>query len=92
MYAVPASQQVREQAEVLGYLKIFEKAGVQLLKSGCGACINSGKGILGAKQTGIYATNRNFLGRSGDPTAHNYLASPRVVAISAIKGEICDKL
>ncbi len=92
MYAVPASQQVLQKAKELGYLEIFEQAGVEILKSGCGACINSGKGVLGAKQTGIYATNRNFLGRSGDPTAHNYLASPRVVAISAIKGEICGKL
>ena len=92
MYIVPASQTVQKQAEELGYLHIFQQAGASLVKSGCGACINSGKGVLGAKQTGIYATNRNFKGRSGDPTAHNYLASPRVVAISAVKGKISDSL
>ena len=92
MYVVPASQLVRQQAEELGYFKIFERAGVQILKSGCGACINSGKGVLGKQETGIYATNRNFTGRTGDPTGKNYLASPRVVSISAIKGEICDRL
>ncbi len=92
MYVVPASQSVRQQAEKLGYYSIFEQAGVQILKSGCGACINSGKGVLGAEETGIYATNRNFTGRSGDPSAKNYLASPRVVAISAIKGKISDRL
>jgi 3-benzylmalate isomerase len=92
MYVVPASQEIRQKAQELGYFDIFERAGVQILKSGCGACINSGKGVLGAKQTGIYATNRNFTGRSGDPTSNNYLASPRTVAISAIRGKISDRL
>lgn len=92
MYVVPASQTVRKQAEKLGYFAIFAQAGVEILKSGCGACINSGKGILGAQETGIYATNRNFTGRSGDPTGKNYLASPRIVAISAVQGKISDRL
>ena len=92
MYVVPASQSVRQQAQELGYFTIFEQAGVQILKSGCGACINSGRGVLGKQETGIYATNRNFTGRTGDPTGKNYLASPRIVSISAIKGKICDRL
>ena len=92
MYVVPASQSVRQQAEALGYFDIFERAGVQILKSGCGACINSGKGVLGKQETGIYATNRNFTGRTGDPTGKNYLASPRIVSISAVRGKICDRL
>ena len=90
MYIVPASQSVRQQAEALGYFDIFKQAGVEILKSGCGACINSGKGVLGKREIGIYATNRNFTGRTGDPTGKNYLASPRVVAISATKGKISD--
>lgn len=92
LFVVPASQMVRQQAEALGYLQILEQAGAQILKSGCGACINAGPGVLGEAEVGIYATNRNFKGRSGDPTAQNYLASPRVVAISAIKGRISDRL
>jgi homoaconitate hydratase family protein len=92
MYVVPASQLVRQQAESLGYFDIFQQAGVQILKSGCGACINSGKGVLGKQEIGIYATNRNFTGRTGDPTGKNYLASPRVVSISAVKGQISDRL
>lgn len=92
MHVVPASQTVLSQAQKLGYIDIFEQAGVQILKSGCGACINSGRGVLGKEETGIYATNRNFTGRSGDPSAKNYLASPRVVAISAIEGKITDQL
>lgn len=92
LYVVPASQAVRQQAAELGYLKILEAAGAQILKTGCGACINAGQGVLGQQQVGIYATNRNFKGRSGDPTAQNYLASPRVVAISAVRGKISDRL
>jgi 3-isopropylmalate/(R)-2-methylmalate dehydratase large subunit/3-benzylmalate isomerase len=92
LFVVPASMEVRQKAEELGYLTIFEESGAQMLKSGCGACINSGKGVLDKEETGVYATNRNFKGRSGDPTAKNYLASPRTVAISAIKGKITANL
>ena len=92
LFVVPASMEVRQKAEELGYLAIFEESGAQILKSGCGACINSGKGVLDKEETGVYATNRNFKGRSGDPTAKNYLASPRTVAISAIKGKITANL
>ncbi|MEO0707487.1 MAG: aconitase/3-isopropylmalate dehydratase large subunit family protein [Cyanobacteria bacterium J06649_5] len=88
LFVVPASQQVRSQAQALGYLDWLEQAGATVLKSGCGACINAGQGVLGSNETGIYATNRNFKGRSGDPSASNYLASPRTVALSAIRGRI----
>lgn len=92
LFIVPASQEVRQQAEALGYVEQLEQAGAQVLKSGCGACINAGQGVLGKKEAGIYATNRNFKGRSGDPSASNYLASPRTVAISAICGAISAQL
>ncbi|WP_246163368.1 3-isopropylmalate dehydratase large subunit [Brasilonema sennae] len=92
LFIVPASVEIREKAEALGYLEIFEQAGAQILKSGCGACINSGLGVLDKEETGVYATNRNFKGRSGDPTGKNYLASPRTVAISAVLGKISHNL
>lgn len=91
LYVVPASQLVRKLAEELGYMQIFRDAGGEVLKSGCGACINAGMGNLDKNETGVYATNRNFKGRSGDPSANNYLASPRVVAASAIHGKITDE-
>jgi homoaconitate hydratase family protein len=92
LFVVPASQEVRQQAEELGYVAQLEAAGAKVLKSGCGACINAGQGVLGQKEVGVYATNRNFKGRSGDPSASNYLASPRTVAISAVCGAISDRL
>ena len=92
LFIVPASVEIREKAEALGYMDIFAQAGAKILKSGCGACINSGIGVLNKEETGVYATNRNFKGRSGDPTGKNYLASPRTVAISAVKGKISHNL
>lgn len=92
MFVVPASQRVRQEAEQLGYLEIFEQAGAQILKSGCGACMNAGRGNLDKDEVGIYAINRNFTGRSGDPSSKCYLASPYVVATSALRGVITDKL
>jgi homoaconitate hydratase family protein len=91
LFVVPASQEVRRQAETLGYLKIFISAGAQVLKTGCGACINAGLGVLGENEVGISTINRNFKGRSGHPTAKSYLASPRVVAISAVNGKISSR-
>ncbi|MCP3983790.1 MAG: homoaconitate hydratase family protein [bacterium] len=92
LFVVPASQEVRREAERCGYLRAFEEAGATLLKSGCGACINAGRGTLPANENGVYATSRNFRGRSGDPSGQVYLASPRVVANSAVMGHISDRL
>lgn len=92
LYVVPASQKVREEAEALGVWQTLVEAGATPLKSGCGACINAGPGGLHKDEVGIYATNRNFKGRSGDPTGQNYLASPRTVAISALRGVITDQM
>jgi len=48
-----------------------------------------GAGLLKPNEIGISATNRNFKGRMGDPSALAYLASPSVVAASAVAGYIC---
>jgi len=88
LFIVPASQRVRQAAAERGYLTLFERAGAALLETACGACINAGPGVLSENEVGIYATNRNFTGRSGHPSAKNYLASPRTVALSAIAGHI----
>ncbi|MCP4723589.1 MAG: homoaconitase, partial [bacterium] len=51
-------------------------------------CIGMGKGLLGDGEIGISATNRNFKGRMGSRDAKAYLASPSVVAASAVAGKI----
>lgn len=81
------SQLIRDYAESRGYLEIFRRAGVQLVEPSCGACIRAGPGISSAAdQVTISAINRNFPGRSGPGQV--YLASPLVVAASAIAGRI----
>src|SRR5207244_12218076 len=83
-----ASAEVQREAENRGDWKALVDAGAIVLPSGCGPCIGLGSGIAKANEVVISATNRNFKGRMGDPTAQAYLASPAVVAASAVAGYI----
>jgi 3-isopropylmalate/(R)-2-methylmalate dehydratase large subunit len=81
------SQDIRRYAESRGYIDVFEKAGAQLVDPSCGACIKAGPGVSdSATQVTVSAINRNFPGRSGPGQV--YLASPLVVAASALAGHI----
>ncbi|HEY3236065.1 MAG TPA: aconitase family protein, partial [Polyangiaceae bacterium] len=81
------SQQIRRYAEEQGYIEVFERAGAELLDPACGACIGAGPGVSSrASQVTVSAVNRNFVGRSGPGQV--YLASPLVVAASAIAGKL----
>jgi len=81
------SQDIRRYAEEKGYLKVFEQAGAELVDPSCGACIKAGPGSSDSPdQVTVSAQNRNFPGRSGPGKV--YLASPLVVAASAIAGRI----
>jgi 3-isopropylmalate/(R)-2-methylmalate dehydratase large subunit len=81
------SESVREYARAKGYLAIFEKAGVEVIEPGCGACIGCGPGVSErAEEVTISAINRNFQGRSGP--GRLYLGSPLTVAASAVAGRI----
>lgn len=88
-YVAAASAQVQRQAEANGTWQTLLNAGAIVLPPGCGPCIGLGTGLLEAGETGISATNRNFKGRMGSRDARCYLASPAVVAASAIAGYIC---
>ncbi len=87
-YLSAASKWVQEEAERLGIWQTLVDAGAQPLPSGCGPCIGLGVGLLEAGEVGISATNRNFKGRMGSRDAKCYLASPEVVAASAVAGYI----
>jgi homoaconitate hydratase len=88
-YLSAASHWVQEEAERRGSWQILLDAGAQPLPPGCGPCIGLGRGLLEPGEVGISATNRNFKGRMGSRDAQCYLASPEVVAASAIAGFIC---
>jgi homoaconitate hydratase len=87
-YLGAASKWVQEQAEKRGTWKILLDAGAHPLPPGCGPCIGLGVGLLEKGEVGISATNRNFKGRMGSRDAQCYLASPEVVAASAVAGYI----
>ncbi|KAJ6570223.1 hypothetical protein DFH09DRAFT_1033385 [Mycena vulgaris] len=88
-YIAAASSVVQQESERLGDWDALILSGAKVLPAGCGPCIGLGTGLLEEGQTGISATNRNYKGRMGHPKALAYLASPAVVAASAIKGYIC---
>ena len=88
-YIAAASSEVQIESEKRGDWKILLKAGAIKLTPGCGPCIGLGVGLLKESEVGISATNRNFKGRMGSRDAKAYLASPAVVAASAIAGKIC---
>jgi len=81
------SQRIKQYAVDKGYPEVFEQAGAQMIEPSCGACIKAGPGVSKNKdEVSVSAINRNFPGRSGPGNV--YLASPRVVAASALKGSI----
>jgi 3-isopropylmalate/(R)-2-methylmalate dehydratase large subunit len=83
------SQEVKSYCREMGYLEIFEKAGVEIIEPSCGACINAGPGVSrSAEEVTVSAINRNFPGRSGP--GQMYLASPLTVAASALAGHIAE--
>jgi homoaconitate hydratase len=88
LYFAAASKSIQEQAELLGIWQTILKAGATPLPPSCGPCIGLGSGLLEAGEIGISATNRNFKGRMGSKDAQCYLASPAVVAASAVAGYI----
>lgn len=90
MIVVPATTQIWKQAMHEGLFDIFIDAGATVSTPTCGACLGGHMGILASGEKCISSTNRNFVGRMGSPESEVYLASPAVVAISAIKGYIAD--
>jgi len=87
-YIGAASAWVQHEAEQKGIWRTLLHAGATPLPPSCGPCIGLGTGLLEKGEVGISATNRNFKGRMGSREAQCYLASPEVVAASAIAGYI----
>jgi 3-isopropylmalate/(R)-2-methylmalate dehydratase large subunit len=87
LYLQFGSQDIRRYAEERGYIDVFARVGAELVDPSCGACIKAGPGASDSpNQVTVSAQNRNFPGRSGPGKV--YLASPLVVAASAIAGAI----
>ena len=84
----PGTPRIYLQAEEEGLIKTFIEAGAAVIAPSCGACFGINYGALDEGEVAISTTNRNFIGRMGHPTSKVFLASPAVVAASAIKGAI----
>lgn len=90
LLVVPASKQVFDQAMQEGVLKVLSDAGAYISGPTCGACLGGYMGVLAPGERCVSTTNRNFVGRMGHKDSEVYLASPAVVAASAVAGRIVD--
>lgn len=87
---LPAAQSIYLKALKEGLIEIFMEAGAVVGPPTCGACCGAHMGILAKDEICVSTTNRNFPGRMGHVESQTYLASPLVVAASALKGKITD--
>ncbi|MGH2806003.1 MAG: 3-isopropylmalate dehydratase large subunit [Actinomycetota bacterium] len=88
LMVTPATQRVWQQANAEGLLDRFAHAGASVSTPTCGACLGAHMGVLGPDEVCVSTSNRNYIGRMGDPTAQVYLANPAVAMAAAIAGEI----
>lgn len=84
----PGTQKIQLEAMEEGLVKTFIEAGCVFSTATCGPCLGGHMGILAKGERAIATTNRNFVGRMGDPESEVYLASPAVAAASALAGKI----
>jgi 3-isopropylmalate/(R)-2-methylmalate dehydratase large subunit len=87
---LPAAQSIYMKAIKEGLVTIFMDAGAVIGPPTCGACCGAHMGVLGKDEICVSTTNRNFPGRMGNVTSKTYLASPMVVAASAVTGKLTD--
>jgi 3-isopropylmalate/(R)-2-methylmalate dehydratase large subunit len=85
---IPATQRVWQAANAEGLLERFAQAGASVSTPTCGACLGAHMGVLGPREVCVSTSNRNYVGRMGDPSAQVYLANPAVAMAAAIAGEI----
>ncbi len=90
LLVIPASAEVYADALRADHVQTLVEAGAVFGTPGCGPCLGVHMGVLGPGEACISTANRNFKGRMGQPDADIYLASPAVVAASAIRGVISD--
>ncbi|MDI6692560.1 MAG: 3-isopropylmalate dehydratase large subunit [Anaerosomatales bacterium] len=88
LIVIPATQQIYRDAMHEGLIDVFLDAGAAVSTPTCGPCLGGHMGILAAGERALATTNRNFVGRMGDPKSEVYLASPAVAAATAVAGHI----
>src|SRR3990172_7203555 len=90
LIVTPASKEAYVRAMREGLFTILLDAGATINPPGCGACPGVHLGIPGDGENVLSTTNRNYVGRMGNPLAFTYLASPATAAATAMYGVITD--
>ncbi|MGD9045419.1 MAG: aconitase/3-isopropylmalate dehydratase large subunit family protein [Desulfobacterales bacterium] len=85
---IPASAPIYIAALQAGYLETLAIAGALIGPPGCGPCLGSHLGVPAEGEVTVSSANRNFQGRMGTRASKIYLASPAVVAASAVAGSL----
>ena len=85
---IPGSQKVYRQALDNGWLKDLDYAGCVISTPTCGPCLGGHMGVLAKGERCVSTTNRNFVGRMGDPESEVILSGVPVAASSAVLGRI----
>ncbi len=88
LIVIPATQKIYLEAVEKGFAEIFVKAGAVFSTPTCGPCLGGHDGVLAKGEVALATTNRNFIGRMGDPESFVYLSNPAVAAASSITGRI----
>jgi 3-isopropylmalate/(R)-2-methylmalate dehydratase large subunit len=88
LIVIPASSEVFLETLKAGLFETFLEAGAVIESPGCGPCMGNHMGVPAVGEVTISTANRNFRGRMGTKESEVYLASPAVVAASAVAGEI----
>ncbi|OGS61356.1 MAG: 3-isopropylmalate dehydratase large subunit [Euryarchaeota archaeon RBG_19FT_COMBO_69_17] len=90
LIVTPASKESYVRAMKEGLFGVLLDAGATINSPGCGACPGVHLGIPGDGENVLSTTNRNYVGRMGNPLAFTYLASPATAAATAMYGVITD--
>lgn len=85
---IPGTQWIYRQSMKEGLLDIFLDARAAISTPTCGPCLGGHMGVLAKGEKAVATTNRNFVGRMGDPESEVYLANPSIAAASAVLGRI----
>ncbi|MCX6251507.1 MAG: aconitase/3-isopropylmalate dehydratase large subunit family protein [Bacteroidetes bacterium] len=83
---VPATDEIWNEALKEGLIAVFKEAGAMVSNAGCAGCAAGQVGQNGPGEVTVSTGNRNFEGKQGKGLV--YLASPAVVAASAVAGYI----
>ena len=76
MIVIPATQKIWLDAMHEGLFEIFVDAGCAVSTPTCGPCLGGHMGILAKGERCVATTNRNFVGRMGDPAERSVPGQP----------------